>query len=188
VLLRDGRAIGKLLRPAVTSVRLGVAEGGDDGEEGAQVVLSQCSLTFEAWCPARGTRAAGARQAGGDAPQPLRLPVDDAFERSTFRVSVIGRQGGSAFAVPAGFEASGKELASAVSVEQQRLEYIRGHQARRGGAEQGAPGSEEGRKAAPSATVTVGSGARGCCACLRRCARRLMRMPAWVHGAPAAGC
>ena len=181
MLLRDGKAIGKLVQPRVTSVCLGVEQG---EEKATAAVVSECSIAFERWCPAAAVQQAGAAASA----QPLCLPVDEAFERSTFRVQVIGRQGSSSFAVPHIFLASGQELATALTVEQQRLEYIRGHQQRRGAAPTSPPAAPATAEAAPTSTVTVSSGA-----CMRtskpggRCLpQRLVRTSTSVLGDPCA--
>eukprot|EP00887_Chlorella_sp_A99_P007431 scaffold2.g7431.t1 len=170
VLLRDGRAIGRLVQPAVSSEQLGV-QAPASVEQG-EVVVRECSLAFHSYCPA------ARREEGrvGSAPQPLCLPVDEGFAESTFRVQVIGRQGASSFAVPHAFEASGRELATALSVEQQRLEYVRQHQQRRSAAEHALARQE---RAAPS-TVTVSSGDGG----LERLLSvfDVAQRPAWLKG------
>lgn len=144
----------------VTSTCLGVEEGLGEQQRlpSSSPVVSECSLAFEHWRPA----AAADHQA---LPQPLRLPVDKDFAESTFRVQVIGLQGGASFAVPAVFEVDGREVAGVLSVERQRLEYVARHRARHAqGGEQRATvpsgsGSAEvaSQAAAASGTVSVSS-------------------------------
>lgn len=150
------------MQPVISSVRLGSeAELGEEQHSGGSSgrLVSEVSLFFERWCPASQGRQA--------APQPLRLALDGGLSQSALRVHVIGSQAGSSFAVPSVFQAEGRELSAATSIEQQRLEYIARHRAKRGGGEQrtelgpsesGDAGVAGKAAASGSSTVTVASG------------------------------
>lgn len=154
VLFRNGRAVGALHSPKVICTELAAPEqpsGGASGDQ-SEALLQEYSLDFRLWTPAR---AAGGARAEA---QELRLPVDGAFASGEFRVQIIGTCGGASFALPHQYTARGRELAAGLSVQRQRLDYVRQHQRRRSRAAGEPAGGDP--AAEQTSTVAVESGER----------------------------
>ena len=159
-MLRDDKLLGRLVQPQVQVLPLALPQEEERREAGElpcvrgrgarregqrqqrQEEVACCHsvrLSFLTWQPfVEATRAVGVAQ-------PLSIKVDEQFRSSTgLRCKIIGRYQGEAFAVEHTLLC--KEAAAAVSLQQQKIEYVKRHQeARRRAAadQQQAAGEEE---------------------------------------------
>jgi hypothetical protein len=109
IVLRDRRCIGRLLSPQVELQPAGDARS---GEAVAQVL----KLEFSAWQPASRTAPAQV--------QDVRIAINDTDASSSISLNLIGRHQRDTFVLPVEHSVSGKELATALSLHAQQLEYI----------------------------------------------------------------
>lgn len=103
-------------------------------------------LAFDCWSPV----TAGSKRGGGLV-QHLALPVDEAFSASSFSLACGRQLGGLRFSF------SGRETAAALSIHQQRLEYIKKQQQRFSGEN---AGSQSSSSPATHESFTVHTGKR----------------------------
>eukprot|EP00232_Nephroselmis_pyriformis_P024506 CAMPEP_0182860236 /NCGR_PEP_ID=MMETSP0034_2-20130328/4798_1 /TAXON_ID=156128 /ORGANISM="Nephroselmis pyriformis, Strain CCMP717" /LENGTH=359 /DNA_ID=CAMNT_0024992003 /DNA_START=1359 /DNA_END=2435 /DNA_ORIENTATION=+ len=140
ILYRNEKAVGRLKAPVLLSEESHPASSRlCDVAEGLRRTGIACRvyhLAFSKWLPAwRAARSKGSTTGGGEeGVTQLYLPLDgEDFMGARFRLDVLGRDDGKAFALPFKYHMLGKEAASAVQQEIQRGEYIRRHQLARGG-------------------------------------------------------
>jgi hypothetical protein len=91
-------------------------------EVGIQLKVFQ--LVYDHWQPSWASPKSPAN--------PLYLPVDEAFVGSAYRIQVIGKLDGHSVALPHNFRVVGKEVLAALSLQQQKADYVRRHQQQRG--------------------------------------------------------
>lgn len=153
LLFRNDRPLGRLVHPTVEWQALDPAHVGQEAAEGGlqdHHPVGRLSLHFADIVPV----AAGSSSAAAASSEALDLPVDDSFGQDTLRVQVFGRQGGTNFAAPHAFHATGRDLTAALKVQKQWQQYQARHQAARSST--GLPTSTA--NVAHSSTLAVQSG------------------------------
>uniref|UniRef100_A0A061S5J1 Uncharacterized protein n=3 Tax=Tetraselmis sp. GSL018 TaxID=582737 RepID=A0A061S5J1_9CHLO len=124
ILFENGRAIGQLcepsLRPDESDTAVDLLSNLQSLLRGTGVQVALYQIVYDRWLPSWAPAKSP--------PKPLYIPLDPKFKQSSYRIQVIGRAGDRSFALPHRFEFSGRELGAALSLQQQRADYVRRHQ------------------------------------------------------------
>ena len=112
IVFQNDKAVGRLVSPRVEVSALGGA--------GSEDLLDLLTLVYDFWQPVLPSERKLASQQ-----QQLHVLVDSKYKAAHFRLQVLGKAGGSVFALPFEFTFSGSDTAASISQHLQRIEYIR---------------------------------------------------------------
>jgi hypothetical protein len=122
IVLQDQRSIGRLVNPQV-EVQPASCSGAVSSELPA-LPLQVLKLVYDCWQPVSRSLA------GDTVPSDIRIGINDALAGSSISLKVIGKYQGTSFVYPVTHSVSGRDLAAAVSLHLQQLDYIEQQRAR----------------------------------------------------------